>query len=62
MSPIIVTVMTYAMRSSETSVLTTVTRRYIPEDSIFHTHRHENLKSYNLKIAFWLTTLTQIQV
>jgi hypothetical protein len=32
--------------SSETSVLTTSTRRNIPEDTILHSHRRENLKSY----------------
>jgi hypothetical protein len=31
---------------SETSVLTTATRRNILEDSILHYHRRENLKSY----------------
>jgi hypothetical protein len=34
-----------ALSSSETSVLTRVTRRKIPEDSILHSHRRENLKS-----------------
>jgi hypothetical protein len=29
-----------------TSVFTRRTRRHIPEDSILHSHRHENLKSY----------------
>jgi hypothetical protein len=34
--------------SSETSVLTRTTRRNNPEDTIFHSHRLENLKSYNV--------------
>jgi hypothetical protein len=36
-----------AIVSSETSVLMTATRRHIPEDSILHSHHHENLKSCN---------------
>jgi hypothetical protein len=35
-----------AVNPSETSVLITATRRSIPEDAIFHSQRHENLKSY----------------
>jgi hypothetical protein len=35
-----------ALSSSETSVLTRVTRRNIPKDTILHSHRRENLKSY----------------
>jgi hypothetical protein len=34
--------------SSETSVLTRATRRNNPEDTILHSHRRENLKSYKL--------------
>jgi hypothetical protein len=32
--------------SSETSVLTRATRRNNPEDTILHSHRREDLKSY----------------
>jgi hypothetical protein len=34
-----------ALSSSATSVLTRATRRNIPEDTILHSHRRENLKS-----------------
>jgi hypothetical protein len=45
-SPILSTLITEAMRSSETPVLTRVTQRNIPEDGILHSHHSENLKSY----------------
>jgi hypothetical protein len=45
-SPIPVTSMIEALDSCETSFLTTVTRRNIPEDDILHSQSSENLKSY----------------
>jgi hypothetical protein len=44
-SPIFVTLMMEATRSSETLVLARATLRNIPEDGVLHTHHREKLNS-----------------
>jgi hypothetical protein len=51
-SPILVTLMTEALNTSETSALTRATWRNIPEGSILHTYRGGNLKSYKVECCF----------
>jgi hypothetical protein len=51
-SPILVTLMMEALRSSETSVLARATRLNIPKDDILRSHRHENVKSY-IALSGW---------
>jgi hypothetical protein len=49
---ILVTLLMAVTRFSQTSVLTRATLRNIPEDSILHSHRRENLKSY-IALTAW---------
>jgi hypothetical protein len=53
-SPILVILMMEAIRSSETSVLTRAIPSNILEDGILHSHRRENLTSYEVLLVLLL--------
>jgi hypothetical protein len=57
-SPILVTLIMESLRTSETLGLARATRCNIPGDGILHSHRRENLKSYNLFMDFGMIFLT----
>jgi hypothetical protein len=40
------------LSSSETSILTRTTRRNVPEDANLHSHRRENLKSFEVTVSY----------
>jgi hypothetical protein len=55
--PILVTLRMEPLDSSETSVIIRATRRNMPEVCILHSHRRENLESYNWYMFVCLNTI-----
>jgi hypothetical protein len=53
-SPIHATLMMEAIWSSEVSVLTRATQSNFPGDTILHSHRRDNLKSYTLEFVCYI--------
>jgi hypothetical protein len=59
-SPILVALITEALLSSKTSVLTRTIRHNIPQDGILHSHIRGNLKSYTINLCSPLNIRDQI--
>jgi hypothetical protein len=62
-SPILITLMMEAIRSTETSIPTTATRLNIPEDGILHLSFHQRLGSQaDLSVSNFLTRCTRFDL
>jgi hypothetical protein len=51
-SPILLTLIVEAIRTTKIPVLTVATRRTIPKDAILQSHRRENIKLY-MTLTCW---------